>query len=62
LCALVDGVVLRVDDLNIHARFASGLFRGFRLFDLVIVIVGCKRNKDSQFFHSRLDVDGPIPP
>ena len=40
LSALIDGVVVRVNNLRAHAQLACGLLGGLRLLNLVIVIVG----------------------
>src|SRR6266404_1402689 len=51
LCALIDGVVVRVNNLRAHAQLACGLLRGLRLLDLEIVIVGSQRNQNSYLRH-----------
>src|SRR5690348_6639568 len=52
LGALGDGVVVRVNHLELDAEFAGSGFGRLRLLDLVIVVVGCERNEKTQFFHS----------
>src|SRR5437899_7014837 len=51
LGALRNRVVIRVNDLDFNAQFAGHLLRGLRLFDLVIVVVRCQGNQDTQFVH-----------
>src|SRR5690242_12110216 len=45
LCALSDSIVIRVNYLKLDTKSARGRFRGLRLLDLVIVVVGCERNE-----------------
>ena len=52
LRALRNGVVIRINDLDIRAQFAGHLLGGFRLLDLVIVVVRRKGNQKAQLFHS----------
>src|SRR5262249_30446171 len=52
LCALGDGVVVGVNDLEFKAKLASGIFGGLRLLDLIIVVAGGERDKKMQLFHA----------
>src|SRR5712692_2823468 len=51
LRALSNRVVIRVNDASFHAQLARHLFRGLRLFDLIIVVIRGKGNQEAQFFH-----------
>src|SRR5271166_2464502 len=45
LGALIDGIVIGVENLEIHVQFTGCLLRGARLFDLIIVVVRGQRNQ-----------------
>src|SRR6266851_4793542 len=51
LRALSNRVVIRVNDASFHAQLAPHLFRGLRLFDVIIVVIRGKGNQEAQFFH-----------
>ncbi len=51
LRALVDGVVVGVDNLQFDIEFAGGEFGGFRLLNLVVVVAGGQRNQKTEFAH-----------
>jgi hypothetical protein len=52
LGALIDGVVIGENNLNFHAEFAAGGIGRLRLFDLVVVIAGRKRDQEFWFRHN----------
>src|SRR5690242_16016990 len=56
LRALRDGVVVRVNHLELDAELAGSRFGRLRLLDLIIVVVGRERNEKAQFFHSGADL------
>ena len=47
LLALIDGVVRRVNDLDINAKALRGCFRSSCLLDLEIIIVGDQRYQET---------------
>src|SRR5258708_5458571 len=51
LRALIDGVVVRVKNLRRDAQLARGLLRRLRLLNLIVVVVGSQRNKNSYLRH-----------
>jgi len=51
LGALGDGVIIGIEDLDFRAQIAGHQLGGLGLFDLVIVVVGGKRNENAQLFH-----------
>src|SRR5579859_5765477 len=51
LGALVDGVVIGVDNVGGDAHFIGGLFGGLSLLHLIIVVVSGERNENSHLCH-----------
>ncbi len=52
LRALIDGVVVRINNFRFDTELAGHLYGGTCLFNLVIIVVGQQRHKDAQSFHS----------
>jgi hypothetical protein len=53
LLTLINGVIAGVADLYVNSETLSGGFRGSRLLDLEIIIIGYKRNQETEPFHGR---------
>ena len=58
LIALLDGVIVRVDNLEVETETVRGFLRGGSLLQLIIVVVGGKRKKELEFRH-RIAVIAP---
>lgn len=51
LRALIDGVVVGKDDLDVDAKFAASLIGGLRLLHLVVIVAGREGNQESWLGH-----------
>ena len=59
LGALVDGIVVRLEYLEVCGKIAGRLFRCIGLLPLVIVVVGCQRHQNFDLGHSHTGNDFP---